>query len=99
VDDAKFVTDLGSLIREARHAKKLTLRQLAAQLGVSHQCAWKWEQGLTKEPPLPKLLRLAAALEIPLDRLAGVNTPPTAEDKYKRLIAKLRDIVKESENV
>lgn len=57
----------GSKIAEARGSKTQT--ELAAEIGISKQALWQIENGKTK-PQADVLVRICAALNIPIDQLA-----------------------------
>ena len=71
---------------ELRRDRGLSQEDLASQIGVSRQAVSKWETGEAM-PDLNKLLLLADALEVSLDRLCGkeesltepLSTAPTAK--------------------
>ena len=73
---------------ELRRDRGLSQEDLASQIGVSRQAVSKWETGEAM-PDLNKLLLLADALEVSLDRLCGkaesltepLSTAPTAKKK------------------
>ena len=73
---------------ELRRDRGLSQEDLAFQIGVSRQAVSKWETGEAM-PDLNKLLLLADALEVSLDRLCGkaesltepLSTAPTAKKK------------------
>jgi len=73
---------------ELRRDRGLSQEDLASQIGVSRQAVSKWETGEAM-PDLNKLLLLADALGVSLDRLCGkaesltepLSTAPTAKKK------------------
>lgn len=73
---------------ELRRDRGLSQEDLAFQIGVSRQAVSKWETGEAM-PDLNKLLLLADALEVSLDRLCGkaesltepLSTAPTAKKR------------------
>lgn len=60
--------DFGSLVREKRRAKGLSIEAAAARCGISGRGLSNLERGIS-EPLLPNLLTIAAALEIDLGEL------------------------------
>lgn len=64
--DKMFCTNL----KEARKAKQLTQKQVAAKLGVVESCYANWEQGRT-EPSIEMLRNLCELLEISPNELIG----------------------------
>jgi transcriptional regulator with XRE-family HTH domain len=63
---------LGRRIAAARHARGLTLGQVASTLGVSRPTVWAWEQDRARPAP-PRLGPLAACLGIEERALAGTE--------------------------
>lgn len=59
---------LGELLRKAREAKGLSIRELAELVGVSHVSIYHYEHG-NHVPRLTHLKWLAQALDIPLYEL------------------------------
>lgn len=57
-----------SLIAAARIEAGMTQAELAAQLGVPQPQIAKWETG-ARRPKVENLARIAAALNVPLERL------------------------------
>jgi transcriptional regulator with XRE-family HTH domain len=62
---------MGERLQKARRAKGLSQPQLAAAAGVPVGSLRQWEQG-RREPLLSAAARVASALGISLDALAGV---------------------------
>lgn len=67
----KTPTPLSATIRKARVQRKLSLQELATEVGVSRQGAHHWESGRAK-PKAENLHRLADALEIKVEDLAAI---------------------------
>ncbi|KAB7844932.1 helix-turn-helix domain-containing protein [Streptomyces mobaraensis] len=69
--------DIGALVRSRRHAlrPRMTQAQLGAVLGYSASWVCRVESG-ELVPPVPVLLRIAAALGIPTDELLAAAHPP-----------------------
>lgn len=59
-----MTTKLGATLRAARTAKKLTLQQLAAQVGCTHVHISKLETGVYCNPGAVLALNLAEALDL-----------------------------------
>jgi transcriptional regulator with XRE-family HTH domain len=67
---------LGTLLREARGRRGMA--EIAAAAGIPVETLRKIEAGRVPTPAFFTVAALAAALDIPLDRLAGqCATPPT----------------------
>lgn len=61
---------LSRLIKNARRRKRLTLRQLQGMTGVGYVVLNRMETGEIREPSFRKVIKVAAALEIPFETLA-----------------------------
>ncbi|RYB94606.1 XRE family transcriptional regulator [Nocardioides oleivorans] len=75
------IGELGDYLKEQRLAAKLSLRQLADQVGVSNPYLSQIERGLRK-PSAEVLQQLARALRVSAEQLyvrAGIVHPDTAE--------------------
>lgn len=76
--EAAIRESVGQRIRNARKAKKLTLRELAQQIGYSESLLSKIENG-KGNPPLSTLHDLTTALGVSISSLfADANTPEVA---------------------
>lgn len=60
---------LGPHLRQLREKRKLSLRQLANAIGISHQYIGRLETGDYRQPSPEVLQKLAKALEVPYDNL------------------------------
>lgn len=65
---------LGDRLRYFRNARSLLQQQVAEQLGVRRATVSQWERGAA-EPPLRRLVALAALYAIKLDDLVCVDMP------------------------
>lgn len=74
------MTALGDRIRTARQAARLSQTALADAVGATQQQVSHWESG-RKEPSLYYAARLARALGVTLDELAGVETSHPSMDR------------------
>ena len=63
---------IGERIREARQSARLTQGQLAEKIGVWPATLSDWERGGV-DVKVAGLLKIAAALEIPLDQLVDAS--------------------------
>jgi len=64
---------LAKKVKEYRKQKGLTQQKLAEKTGLSFNTITKIEQGIGDSPTLKTLVKLADALEVSLDELAGRN--------------------------
>ena len=71
--------DMGDRLRQARQARGLSLRRLAALVGVSPSLISQVETGRAK-PSVNTLYALANELGISLDVLLFMDTQPPAND-------------------
>jgi transcriptional regulator with XRE-family HTH domain len=60
---------LGVAIRHLREAKGITLEVLGRRCGISHAGLSKIERGETKEPAFETIVKVAKALNVPIDQL------------------------------
>jgi transcriptional regulator with XRE-family HTH domain len=69
---------LGARLRRARAAAGLSVRQLAAQTGITHGYIVKLENDQKENPAADKLMRLAGALDVDeAELLAYIGVKPT----------------------
>jgi transcriptional regulator with XRE-family HTH domain len=64
---------IGELIALSRELKRMSLRELADISGVDNASLSQIEHGHIKEPSFRKIVRIAAALDLSLDRLAKAD--------------------------
>lgn len=64
---------LHELIAVAREIKGLTLRELEAETGISNSLLSQIETGQVKEPSFRNVVKIAKALGLTLERLAGTE--------------------------
>ncbi|WP_456709165.1 helix-turn-helix transcriptional regulator [Bradyrhizobium sp. USDA 4452] len=69
----KTISDAGLAVREARHRRKLTQKQLAQMLGTTQEWISQFETGRLENPSLGTVLNAFATLGIDLniDSLPG----------------------------
>jgi transcriptional regulator with XRE-family HTH domain len=65
-------TTFATRLRTLRHARKLSQRALAERCSLQTLSIWLYESG-RHTPKLKTAVRLAAALNVSLDELAGVG--------------------------
>jgi transcriptional regulator with XRE-family HTH domain len=75
VDVDLWLRALGKRVRIMRLTRELTQDELAAAAGMSRSFVSLIEKG-THGVDVVRLLRLAAALDVPLAELIGAATPP-----------------------
>ena len=79
-DDAAVLDGVGPRLRELRHARGVTLADLAETTGISVSTLSRLESG-GRRPTLELLLPLARAHQVPLDEL--VDAPPTGDPRVR----------------
>jgi transcriptional regulator with XRE-family HTH domain len=83
---------LGTKIRRARKARKLSLEKFGVALGVTHQLVWQWERD--KSDARTHIEGLSMVLEMPVDYFHGTPQPPAAlEAKIKLLNPEHREFM------
>ena len=84
---------LGTKIRRARTARKMSLEKLGKALGVSRQLVWQWERD--RSDPRTHIEGLSQALEMPVEYFYGPTPPDGPLDaKMKRLSPAQQDLIK-----
>jgi transcriptional regulator with XRE-family HTH domain len=68
----------GNALREARHARELTLRQLSEATGIALSTISDIEHGRIEAPGYETVVKLAGALGVPPSVLWPVEVPPIA---------------------
>jgi len=86
--------DLGEVIRSARMLRKMTQRELAAELGVTQAWISSVEKGNEKSQ-IGGVLRLASFLDINLKALWGEKPEPIDTDMAKRYLDLIKKAVSE----
>ena len=82
-DQFMSASTFGVRLRGFRMKKKLSLQQLADQIGASKGHVWDLEQGNTKNPSLDMLTALSRALDVPIRDLVGEGEEAVAGDDVK----------------
>lgn len=71
---------LGARLTELRLRRGQSLQEVADAVGVSKTHIWAMEKGKSENPSLDLLKSLAAHFKVPLDYLAGAESPSSLED-------------------
>lgn len=74
------------MVRNARNAKGLSLRQLASKIGISHSVIGSWEKGTL--PSLINALSVAQELDIDTKTMETAYTMDLMEHKKENAIKK-----------
>lgn len=83
---------LGTKIRRARTAKKMSLEKLGSALGVTRQLVWQWERDQSEARTY--IDGLSRVLGMPVEYFHGVAQPPTSlEAKIKLLNPEHREFM------
>ena len=85
--------EFGARLNQFRQRAGLSITQLANRIGVDYMQISRYEKGQTL-PSLETAVRLATALQVPLDDLAsGTTTPPApATFQNARLLERMRQL-------
>lgn len=70
---------LSENIKHFRKAKKLSQEEMAVRLNVVRQTVSKWESGLSV-PDADMLIQISTLLEVPVNRLLGIEEQPETQD-------------------
>lgn len=88
----RYLTTMSDVMKELRgirEQRKLTVRQLAAMVGVSHQTISAWERGF-RAPGVDDLHRWTSALGVSLSmKIVTQNPPQTPSEEAAELMAGL----------
>ncbi len=68
--------DFGGILKDLRKTKKLTQKQLAAQIGLTTTAVSKYELN-ESVPPLDVLRIIASVFGVSIDYLAGIEKAPS----------------------
>jgi transcriptional regulator with XRE-family HTH domain len=94
---------IAAAIKSARQDRGWSQRQLAAASGVVHSTLARIEHGKTSNPGTDTLGKLAAALQVPIDRLAGAQavpeTTPDTLTELSRTLSTKPDLAKKLLNI
>jgi transcriptional regulator with XRE-family HTH domain len=77
-------------LHELRVAKRLSLQNVADQVGISKAHVWNLEKGLSENPSLELLMKLADLFRVRVADLVGEN--PEAPDEEPEMVAMFRDL-------
>jgi transcriptional regulator with XRE-family HTH domain len=77
-------------LHELRVAKRLSLQNVADQVGISKAHVWNLEKGLSENPSLELLMKLADLFRVRVADLVGEN--PEAPDVEPEMVAMFRDL-------
>lgn len=73
--------DIGKKIKEFRKEKKWSQQKLAEKAGVAYNVITRLEQGLSKEPTIQTVMKIARSLKIGVDDLLKESVIKRSERK------------------
>ena len=77
-------------LHELRVAKRLSLQQVANQVGISKAHVWNLEKGQADNPSMELVVKLADLFRVRVADLVGEN--PDAADEDPEMVAMFRDL-------
>jgi transcriptional regulator with XRE-family HTH domain len=79
-------------LNELRIANRLSLQDVADKVGISKAHVWNLEKGLSENPSMELVLKLAELFRVRVADLVGENPDATSEDPA--MVAMFRDLKK-----
>lgn len=79
-------------LHELRIANRLSLQEVADQVGISKAHVWNLEKGLSENPSMELVLKLAELFRVRVADLVGEN--PDAPNEDPAMVAMFRDLKK-----
>ena len=79
-------------LHDLRVAKRLSLQDVATAVGISKAHVFNLEKGLTANPSMDLVLKLADLFRVRVADLVGEN--PEGEDQPPEMVAMYRDLTK-----
>ena len=79
-----------SRLHQLRVANRLSLQDVADQVGMSKAHVWNLEKGLSENPSIEIVRKLAELFKVGVADLVGEN--PTAEGEAPAMVAMFRDL-------
>ena len=80
----------GAKLHKLRIAKAMSLQDVADEVGISKAHVWNLEKGLSENPSMELLLKLADLFRVRVADLVGEN--PAAKDEAPEMVAMFRDL-------
>lgn len=80
----------GARLHELRIANAMSLQDVADEIGISKAHVWNLEKGLSENPSMDLLLKLADLFRVRVADLVGEN--PGAKDEAPEMVAMFRDL-------
>ena len=79
-----------SKLHELRIARRLSLQNVADEVGISKAHVFNLEKGITANPSMDLVVKLAELFRVRVADLVGEN--PEADDQPKEMVAMFRDL-------
>lgn len=79
-----------SKLHELRLARRLSLQNVADKVGISKAHVFNLEKGITANPSMDLVVKLAELFRVRVADLVGEN--PEADDQPKEMVAMFRDL-------
>ena len=86
---------LGARLHELRVRDRMSLQDVADAIGISKAHVWNLEKGMSDNPSMDLLLKLAELFRVRVADLVGEN--PAAESEAPEMVAMFRDLKSLSE--
>lgn len=86
---------LGARLHELRVRDRMSLQDVARAVGISKAHVWNLEKGMSDNPSMDLLLKLAELFRVRVADLVGEN--PAAESEAPEMVAMFRDLKSLSE--
>ena len=77
-------------LHDLRIAQRLSLQEVATAVGVSKAHVWNLEKGLTENPSMELVVKLAGLFRVRVADLVGDN--PEGQDEPAEMVAMFRDL-------
>jgi transcriptional regulator with XRE-family HTH domain len=85
----------GRRLHDLRVRNRLSLQQVATAVGISKAHVWNLEKGLSENPSIELVVKLADLFRVRVADLVGEN--PDAEGEEPEIVAMFRDLKKLSD--
>ena len=77
-------------LHDLRLANRLSLQDVASEIGITKAHVWNLEKGITANPSMDLVVKLAELFRVRVADLVGEN--PGAEDEPAEMVAMFRDL-------
>lgn len=83
---------IASKLHDLRLARRLSLQKVADEVGISKAHVFNLEKGITANPSMELVVKLAELFEVRVADLVGEN--PDAQDEPAEMVTMFRDLKK-----